>query len=234
MLKNSRRKAIPGGNGSSRDHRLQRQDHWAPLLFPFSPNTQKEIGNVGPLASLGRILANVKLRNRSGASVGYMETVATIRKPSRGERRSFSPFGTRQPSSAAPRHHPAPPLYSLPFSLGSTPACRPPHRPARTHCSAAAGDACALLPYRGGSGTCVRTGRRHETRRRQKGREGARGRAEGQEGRRGKIKKKNNRGEEEIELGGNSLESRETHTHRVPLKMIKMSGCLSGSVSWVS
>ena len=76
----------------------------------------------------------------------------TLRKLSRGDS-SFLPFGTHQTFSVTPKHHLIPPRCFLPFSLGSSPACLLPHRPAKTHCNVATDDVCAGLPYAGGNGT---------------------------------------------------------------------------------
>lgn len=86
----------------------------------------------------------------------------TLVKLSRGGGSSFSPFGTHQTFSAAPKHHLIPPRCFLPFSLGSSPACLLPHRPAKTHCNVAIDDVCVLLPDPGEKGTWVEKQREWE------------------------------------------------------------------------
>lgn len=86
----------------------------------------------------------MELRENSGCSPKKLEEGRAV---------LGSPSGIHQTSSATPRHHPVPPRCVQPFSLGSSPACPQPHRPAETPCTVAAdGDGGPLLGP-GGSGT---------------------------------------------------------------------------------
>lgn len=85
--------------------------------------------------------------------MGEKETMTILTKLSGGDGSAFSPFGIHQTFSAAPKHHLVLCLCFLPFSLGSSPAYRLPHRPAKTHCNVVIDDVCVLLPDQGESGT---------------------------------------------------------------------------------
>lgn len=103
----------------------------------------------------GRIFTKSEIKELLRSSCGIKGNHVTLKKLFGREGSSFSPFGTRQTFSAAPKHHLILPQCFLPFSLGSSPACLLPHRPAKTHCNVATDDVCVLLPDLGGSGTWV-------------------------------------------------------------------------------